>query len=132
MAKPPSAHILIVEDDSELLEVLKFVLEDAGYEVSVASTGAQALESIGSKPVDLVVLDVDLNGLSGLDFAREVRARAGPTRLRIALHTGLEEDSIRREFSDYDLFMPKGDDANVLLKLIAGVLATPGEPASAS
>ena len=40
----------------------------------------------------------------------------------IALHTGLEEALVRKQFSDYDLFMPKVDDADVLLKLIAGVL----------
>ncbi len=59
MAKLPLAHILIVEDDSELLEVLQFVLEDGGYEVTVASNGADALETIGDKPVDLVILEFE-------------------------------------------------------------------------
>ena len=129
MAKPPLAHILIVEDDSELLEVLQFVLEDGGYEVTVASNGADALETIDDKPVDLVVLDVNLNGMSGLDVARQIRSKTDVQPPLIALHTGLEETVVRKEFSDYDLFMPKGDDADVLLTLIAKALeGTTSEP----
>lgn len=130
MSKPPLAHILIVEDDSELLEVLKFVLEDDGYEVSLASTGAQAFKTISAKPVDLVVLDVNLSGESGLGIARELRARSESSRIRIALHTGSAEDAIRAQFSDYDLFMPKGDDAEAFLKSIAVALAGQREPAA--
>lgn len=41
----------------------------------------------------------------------------------IALHTGLDEEVVREEFADYDLFMPKVDDTNALLKMVAGVLS---------
>ena len=80
MAKPPLAHVLIVEDDSELLEVLQFVLEDGGYKVTVASAGEDALETIKTiddQPVDLIVLDINLKGMSGLDVARQIRAKTG-------------------------------------------------------
>ena len=131
MAKPPLAHILIVEDDSELLEVLQFVLEDGGYDVTVASNGEDALATIDDKPVDLVVLDVNLNGMSGLEVARQIRSRANAKRLPIALHTGMDEASVRKEFSDYDLFMPKVDDADALLKLIAGALGNESSQSAA-
>lgn len=116
------AHVLIVEDDSELLEVLKFVLEDGGYQVSVAETSADTFEVIAAEQIDLVVLDVNLNGVSGLDIARQLRAETSTRRLPIALHTGSNEDVIRKEFTDYDLFIAKVDDADELLRLVATVL----------
>ncbi len=122
MAIPPLPHILIVEDDSELLEVLQFVLQDGGYEVSVAGSGAEALQTIEDKPVDLVVLDVNLGGMSGLEVARQIRSKTDVQPPLIALHTGLEETVVREQFSDYDLFMSKGDDAEELLELIAKAL----------
>ena len=123
MANAPLAHVLIIEDDSELLEILKFVLEEAGYKVSVSTTGKDVLDLVESEPVDLAILDVDLQGTSGLDVARDLRAWSGrDRRLLIALHTGLEENKIREQFLDYDLFMPKMDDSNKLLELVAGVL----------
>ncbi len=123
MAKPPLASILIVEDDGELLEVLKFVLEDAGYKVAGAPSGEEGLRLIASEPVDLIVLDVNMKGMSGLDVARQLRAQPTGSELLIALHTGKEESAVKKDFADYDLFMPKVDDADALLTMIAGVLS---------
>ncbi len=123
MAKSPVAHVLIVEDDGELLEVLKFVLEDGGYKVAMASDGAAALRVVASTPIDLVVLDVHMKGMSGLDVARRLRSQSNTSRLLIALHTGVPEEEIRKEFVDYDLFRPKADDADVLLGLVASAVS---------
>lgn len=132
MDKLPLVNILIVEDDGKLLQILKFVLEDAGYKVVEATTGAEALEQVAAEPVDLVVIDVDMAGMSGLDVARQLRAATTTSHVLIALHTGLDEDIVREEFADYDLFMPKVDDTDALLRMVAGVLAkrriaSPGE-----
>ena len=123
MAKPPLANILIVDYDGELLQILKFVLEDAGYSVVESKSGEEALEKVASDPVDLVVLDVNLSGMSGLEVARRLRATTPTSRVLIALHTGVEEASVRTEFVDYDLFMPKMDDADALLTKVADLLA---------
>ncbi len=132
MAQPPLASILIVEDDGELLEILKFVLEDAGYRVAGATSGEDGLRMMASEPADLIVLDVNMKGMSGLDVARQLRAQPATSKLLIALHTGQEESSVRQQFADYDLFMPKGDDVDALLTMIAGALSKGGTEATSS
>jgi DNA-binding response OmpR family regulator len=123
VAQRSPARILIVEDDGDLLEVLKFVLEDAGYTVEGASGGDEALKLIDTEAIDLVVLDVSLAGTSGLEVARQLRANQKSADVLIALHTGLEEADVRQQFSDYDSFMPKGDDADELLRRVSDVLS---------
>ena len=59
------AHLLIVEDEGDLLEVLKFVLEDAGYRISTAQDGAAALAIAASGKVSLVLLDVGMPDVDG-------------------------------------------------------------------
>lgn len=123
MATAPLASILIVEDDGELLEVLQFVLADAGYKVTGASNGADALRLVQSESIDLAVLDVAMAGMSGLEVAIQLRASEKTARVLIALHTGLDEESIRTQFSDYDAFLPKADDADMLVRRVSEVLA---------
>ena len=122
MAKPPLAHILIVEDDGDLLEVLKFVLEEAGYAAYSASNGAQALELAGSEAIDLVILDISMSGMSGVDVARALRADPDRSKILIAVHTGLEEEVVRAQLPDFDLFMPKADDADALVRMVSELL----------
>jgi CheY-like chemotaxis protein len=82
-------HLLIVEDEGDLLEVLKFVLEDAGYRISTARDGAKALAIAASGKVSLVLLDVDMPDLDGIEVARRLRADPVTANVRLALHTGL-------------------------------------------
>ena len=93
MAQPPLANILIVEDDGDLLEVLKYVLEDAGYATYSASNGVQALELAESEHIDLVILDISMPGMSGVEVARELRADPQTSEIPIAIHTGLAEET---------------------------------------
>ena len=66
--------VLVVEDELKIARVVRDYLTDAGYDVVVASSGEAALASArGSRP-DLVVLDLGLPGVDGLDVARELRA----------------------------------------------------------
>ncbi len=68
------AQILVVEDEASLLHTLRYNLSRAGHEVSLSTNGAQALEMIRGNPPELVVLDLMLPGLDGLDLCRAVRA----------------------------------------------------------
>ena len=75
MPEKPS-EILIVDDNPENLRVLSAVLEREGYAVRVATTGAQALESIEAQQPDLLLLDLHLPGMNGLEVARAIRRDA--------------------------------------------------------
>ena len=132
MANAPPAHILLVEDDDDLLEVLKYVLEDDGFQISAAGNGADALKLAKANPIDLVVLDVGTSGMRGIEVARALRADADTSGVALAVHTGLSQEAVRAEFADFDLYLPAVDDVNVLLGLINDFLGTrPGlNPAS--
>ncbi|HET9170831.1 MAG TPA: response regulator transcription factor, partial [Actinospica sp.] len=69
-----TAHVLIVEDDSEVREALGRALKLEGYGISLAADGQQALNSVSQSPPDLIVLDVSMPGLDGLGVARALRA----------------------------------------------------------
>jgi len=67
--------ILITDDNPENLRVLSDILEPGGYEVRVATTGEQALDSIEAAAPDLVLLDIQLPKLDGYEVCRRIRAR---------------------------------------------------------
>src|SRR6201993_579674 len=68
------AQILVVEDEESLLQTLRYNLTRAGHEVRLSTNGLQALEMIRGNPPELVVLDLMLPGLDGLELCRAVRA----------------------------------------------------------
>lgn len=68
------AEILVVEDEESLLQTLRYNLTRAGHDVRLATNGSQALDMIRGHPPELVVLDLMLPGLDGLDLCRAVRA----------------------------------------------------------
>ena len=123
MPTPAQAHILVVEDDGDLLEVLKYVLEEAGYKVSTAADGAAALKIAAEEKVALILLDISMTGMSGIEVARRLRANSETADILIAVHTGLGEASVRAQLPHYDLFVKKSDDSEALLAGIAAVLS---------
>ncbi len=69
-------RILIVEDEKSLSEPLAFLLEREGYETTIAKDGLLALVEFDRNPIDLVLLDLMLPGLSGTEVCREIRSRS--------------------------------------------------------
>lgn len=67
------AKILVVDDDAHIRDVVRFALEKAGHDVLEASDGRSALESFASSPADLVVLDILMPEIDGLEVCRELR-----------------------------------------------------------
>jgi DNA-binding response OmpR family regulator len=70
------AVVLIVEDEPELVKVLRSYLEQAGFSVLSAYRGDSGLSTWDHKRPDLVILDLNLPGMNGLDVAREIRRKA--------------------------------------------------------
>jgi two-component system phosphate regulon response regulator PhoB len=131
-SKQPAPHILIVEDDAELLEVMKYLLEDEDYRVSGAESGEAALEVARDGKVDLVLLDIGLGKMSGLEVARSLRADPATAGIRIALHSGQKEAAVREQFDGYDLFVEKSEDPEQLLGEIAAAFGRTRAPVSSS
>ncbi len=70
------AEILIVEDEESLLQTLRYNLVRAGHDVRLCTNGALALDQVRAHPPELLLLDLMLPGLSGLEVCRAVRAEA--------------------------------------------------------
>jgi CheY-like chemotaxis protein len=103
-------RILIVEDDPHLRVVIRMVLERAGYDVAEARHGVAALESIEKDPPDLVVADMRMPVMDGVELMDRIRSNSGTASLPIVLLSGLQVDE------------PAGRLANA-------VVAKPFEPA---
>ncbi len=70
-----AGKILVVDDDDSLRRVVQFQLQKEGFTVSVAANGRKALEEIEANPPDLVLTDLKMPGLSGLDLLKAVKSR---------------------------------------------------------
>src|SRR6476660_9703823 len=70
----PAPTILLVDDEDAVRKVLAFPLERDGYEVIQAADGEEALQQFAQQPVDLVVLDIMLPRLDGLEVCKRLRA----------------------------------------------------------
>ena len=71
--KKKMAHILLVEDEENLHSFLKLELEYEGYEVTVSENGKEALELFHRNQYDMVLLDLMLPGINGLEVCRRIR-----------------------------------------------------------
>src|SRR5918994_129252 len=72
-----SARILVVDDDASLAEMLTIVLQGEGFETTVVGDGTGALPALRESSPDLVLLDLMLPGMNGIDVCRAIRAESG-------------------------------------------------------
>jgi len=99
-AKPAAAgvrrRILVVEDEADIRELIRYNLEQEGLIVEEAADGAQALERIARRAPDLVVLDLMLPGMPGLEVCRKIRSTPQTANLPILVATakGTEVDRV--------------------------------------
>ena len=89
------SRILIVEDDNDIAALMAHYLEKAGYGAEVVSDGGQALATARETPPDLVILDLMLPGLNGLEVCRALRLDTRTAALPILMVTARGEESER-------------------------------------
>ena len=90
------ARILLVEDAANDIRLVGTLLSEAGYGVSVARSGEEALEQVEREVPNLLLLDVILPGLSGYDVCRRIRAAAATRELPVLMITALQPDEDRQ------------------------------------
>src|SRR6201998_1667612 len=88
-------RILIIEDDRDIVELVRYNLANEGFQVSGANDGATGLNTLRKSPPDLLLLDLMLPKLSGLDICREVRRDESLNRLPILMLTARGEEADR-------------------------------------
>jgi DNA-binding NtrC family response regulator len=69
----PMARILVIEDDEEMRSLLEDFLKDEGYEADSANNGSEAFHKLAQEPFDLLITDIRMPGLTGLDILSAVK-----------------------------------------------------------
>lgn len=84
-------HLLVVDDDEALLQLLNLSLSNYGYEVTCVSNGRDALKALFAHPLDLVILDIMLPEMSGWDVCRRIREVSDIPILMLTAYSGQEQ-----------------------------------------
>ncbi|MBM3643319.1 MAG: phosphate regulon transcriptional regulatory protein PhoB [Alphaproteobacteria bacterium] len=117
-------RLLIVEDEPALVELLRYNLEQSGFEVDSTDNGERALTVIGETPPDLVLLDWMLPGLSGIELCRRLRRQPDTRNLPIVMLTarGEEHDRVRGLDAGADDYVAKPFSPVELIARVRAVL----------
>lgn len=119
-------RIMVVEDEESFSEALSFMLKREGYEVEVASDGNQALEVFEQRGADLILLDLMLPGVSGLEVCRIIRTRSQVPIIMLTAKDGEIDKVVGLEIGADD-YVTKPFSARELLARIRAVLRRHGE-----
>ncbi|HZG65364.1 MAG TPA: response regulator transcription factor [Herpetosiphonaceae bacterium] len=113
--------ILIVDDDIELRELIGFALRQAGYLVVAAADGAEALTIFDREQPDLLILDVNLPRISGLEVCRRVRETATTPIMMLTVRSS-EEDQVQGLDMGADDYLTKPFSPRTLLARVRAIL----------
>ena len=121
-------HILVIEDDVSVCELLFSCLKKAGYRVSAAQNGEAGLQQIEEDPPDAVVLDLNLPGMNGLDVCRSMRRDPWMGRIPVLMLTGKteEDDMVAGLEVGADDYMTKPFSPKILLTRVMALLRRGG------
>lgn len=116
---------LIVEDDRDIVALFRHVLDVAGYQTEITLNGLEAMRRIESQPPDILLLDLQLPGLSGIEILKRIRADERLRNIPVVVITAypLHADSLPDE---PDLVLIKPVDINQLSNLVQRLQATKG------
>lgn len=118
--------ILIVEDNPRNRKLMKIMLQSQGYTIAEAVDGETGLDRLTTGPVDLVVLDIQLPGISGLDVARTARAREATKATPILAVTAFAQSADRESAlaAGCTAYMTKPIEMQAFLAEVARLLDT--------
>jgi len=124
--------ILVVDDEEDILELVRYNLQREGYQVVVAVSGEKALKLTRQQPPDLIVLDLMLPGMDGLDVARHLKTDARCRQIPIVMLTakGEEADVVTGLELGAEDYVTKPFSPRILTARIKSVLRRRNEPAA--
>lgn len=116
-----AVKILIVEDDRHIVALVRYILEREGYEVRVARDGVEGLDMAREFMPDLVVLDLNMPRMDGVEMCRRLKAEQNPLVIFLTVHT--ERTAIARGYrAGADDYMVKPFELDDLLTHIKTLL----------
>ena len=120
MSYSSKPQLLVVDDDPSIRESLGALLTSAGYDVVVAEDGVSAVSHLYRTAADLVLTDLNMPGMSGMDLISHVRSRY-PATLIVAMSGDYQGDSVPAGIIA-DRYYPKGQHPHNLLAVIASLI----------
>lgn len=116
--------ILVVDDEEDILELVRYNLDREGYKVTCTTSGEEALKASASEPTDLIVLDLMLPGIDGLEVARRLKENSGTRDTPIVMLTakGEEADIVTGLELGADDYITKPFSPRILIARIKAVI----------
>jgi len=123
-ARPPPL-VLVVEDSHAIRAAFTILLEESGYAVSAAATGGEAVRLAAAEPPDLVLLDVGLPDISGLDVALRLKSDPATARIPLVALTGRDDSADRDALlaAGCAAYLVKPVDTQQLIRALPGYMA---------
>jgi two-component system phosphate regulon response regulator PhoB len=120
----PKEHIHVVEDEEDILELIKYNLSREGYQVTSSTSGEDAIEAVESDPPDLILLDLMLPGADGFEVCRRIHNNPASQSIPIVMLTakGEEADIVTGLELGADDYITKPFSPRVLIARIRAVL----------
>ena len=102
-------RILVVDDTPQNIKLLGDLLGAKGYEVTTAANGEQALASIAAQPPDLVLMDIQLPGINGIEAFKQIRADESTAKIPVVALTASATPTDRSQITaaGFDAFISK-------------------------
>jgi two-component system response regulator MtrA len=124
-----AARVLVVEDDPAAAEMLSIALRQAGFETAVVSEGPKAMPAIRELKPDLVLLDLMLPGMSGIDVCRAIRAESGVPIVMLTAKSDTVDVVLGLESGADDYMIKPPKTQELVARLRARLRRTDPEPA---
>jgi two-component system KDP operon response regulator KdpE len=126
-----AATILVVDDEPQIRRVMRTALASKGYTIAEAHSGEEALEIVRSEEPDLILLDVNMPGIGGLEACREIREHSDVPIIMLTVKSA-EKDKVQALDAGADDYVVKPFSIEELLARIRAALrrASAGEPIS--
>lgn len=116
-----SNHVLAIDDDAGIRRLVQLNLQRAGYRVSTAVDGVDALDRIQEDRPDVLVLDITMPRLDGIELLRRLKANPDTSGIRVVMLTAKSQDADIQEGerSGADIYIPKPFSPRQLLDAVA-------------
>jgi len=118
MEREGGARVLLIEDDEDNRELMGEVLQDAGYEVVLVASGAEGLRTLAEQSIDVIVTDLGMPGMGGLEVAQAAKEIAPSVPVVVITGFADREDIKRARGREIDAVLVKPVDPDALTSVV--------------